>query len=105
MGLYITPSRRVILTASEADLLEEVDDGVLLELLPPRPRVGVDVVAQAAAVEVICGGGERERGSRSLFMVRAALWRDCICSGSRAGGCRLGALYRLLKIKTAREVL
>ena len=54
-------SLRVILTASEADLLEEVDDGVLLELLPPRPRVGVDVVAQAAAVEVICGG-EGERG-------------------------------------------
>ena len=53
-------SLRVILTASEADLLEEVDDGVLLELLPPRPRVGVDVVAQAAAVEVICGGGGRE---------------------------------------------
>ena len=43
-----------ILTSSEAYLLKEVDDGVLLELLPPRPRVGVDVVAQAAAVEVIC---------------------------------------------------
>ena len=60
-------SLRVILTASEADLLEEVDDGVLLELLPPRPRVGVDVVAQAAAVEVICGGGE-ERGGTGRYL-------------------------------------
>ena len=59
---------RVILTASEADLLEEVDDGVLLELLPPRPRVGVDVVAQAAAVEVICGGGERGGTGRYLWL-------------------------------------
>ena len=50
------PQRITILTSSEADLLKEVDDGVLLELLPPRPRVRVDVVAQAAAVEVICNG-------------------------------------------------
>ena len=77
---------RVILTASEADLLEEVDDGVLLELLPPRPRIGVDVVAQAAAVEVICGGGEEREGKPVvIYGYRAALWRDCICSGSRAG--------------------
>ena len=100
MGLYITPSRRVILTASEADLLEEVDDGVLLELLPPRPRVGVDVVAQAAAVEVICGGG-----NRSLFMVRALYGAIVFAQVQGQAAVGWGKLYRLLKIKTAREVL
>ncbi len=42
-----------ILTSSEADLLEEVDDGVPLQLPPPGPGVGVHVVALATAVQVV----------------------------------------------------
>ena len=60
----------ITLTSSEADLLKEVDDGVLLELLPPRPRVRVDVVAQAAAVEVICNGTGRYLWLATHFMAR-----------------------------------
>jgi hypothetical protein len=42
-----------VLTSSEADLLEVVDDGVLGELLPALARVRVHRVALTPAVHVV----------------------------------------------------